>query len=187
MPLPSHIIGFDDAPFSRQHRGDVTVVGAIFTAGRLDGVVCGKVRRDGANATNRLCELITGSRFHHHLQLIMLQGIALAGFNVVDIHRLHIETGLPVLVICRRRPNLATIARALHEKVKGGQRKWRLIERAGVPEPIAGVYVQRAGIDLTAAHRVITHTAIYSTIPEPLRTAHIIASGITALKSRHRV
>ncbi len=186
MSLPLHIIGFDDAPFSKPHRGDVTVVGAIFTAGRLDGVICGKVRRDGANATKRLCELISGSRFHHHLQLIMLQGIALAGFNVVDIHRLHLKTGLPVLAICRRRPNLATIAKAL-QKVKGGKRKWRLIERAGAPEPIAGVYVQRAGIDLATAHRVMTHTAIHSTIPEPLRTAHIIASGITALPSRQRV
>lgn len=187
MPSPCHIIGFDDAPFSKQHRGDVTVVGAIFTADRLDGVVCGKVRRDGANATTKLCELIAGSRFHHHLQLIMLQGIALAGFNVVDIHRLHRETGLPVLVISRKRPNLTAIAQALQTKVRGGQRKWHLIELAGEPEPIAGVWVQRAGIDPAAAAQAIIGTAIHSTIPEPLRTAHIIASGITALKSKHRV
>ncbi len=187
MRLPSHIIGFDDAPFAKVHRGDVTVVGAIFTANRLDGVVCGKVRRDGANATQRLGELILGCRFRHHLQLIMLQGIALAGFNVVDIHRLYRQTGLPVLVISRKQPNLPAIAKALCEKVKGGQRKWRLIERAGNPQRIAGVWAQCAGIDIVVAEQVIVRTAIHGAIPEPLRTAHIIASGITAIKSRHRV
>lgn len=187
MVLPTHIIGFDDVPFAKAHKGDVTVVGAIFTKERLDGVICGKVRRDGANATSKLCELILGSRFHHHLQLIMLQGIALAGFNVVDIHELHRRTSLPVLVICRKPPNLPRIAKALCERVRGGRRKWRLIQKAGEPEIIAGVWAQRAGISAEIAHRVIAHTAIHSTIPEPLRTAHIIASGITALRSRHRV
>jgi len=186
MRLPTHIIGFDDAPFQRAHRGDVTVVGAIFTASRLDGVVCGKVRRDGANATASLRELIVNCRFYPHLQLIMLQGIALAGFNVVDIHTLCRESGLPVLVISRKRPDLTAIANAL-KQVKGVKRKWRLIELAGEPQSIAGVWVQRVGIDATTAERVILRTAIHSVIPEPLRTAHIIASAVTPIKSKHRV
>nr|BAL55591.1 hypothetical conserved protein [uncultured Gammaproteobacteria bacterium] len=186
MRLPAHIIGFDDAPFNRNHRGDVSVVGAIFTGTRLDGVVCGKVRRDGANATTRLAGLIAASRFRHHLQLIMLQGIALAGFNVVDIQQLHRVTGLPVLVISRKQPNLAAIAQALN-KVPGGRRKWQRLARAGAPEALAGVWVQRAGIDSTAATQVILRTALHSAIPEPLRTAHIIAGGITAIQSKHRV
>lgn len=46
-----HVIGFDDAPFDRLRRGDVPVVGAVFCGSRLEGVVLGRVRRDGANAT----------------------------------------------------------------------------------------------------------------------------------------
>ncbi|GAB4352703.1 MAG: DUF99 family protein [Methylohalobius crimeensis] len=187
MAHPSHIIGFDDTPFAKTHRGDVTVVGAIFTLTRLDGVVCGKVRRDGANATQRLATLVSESRFRDHLQLIMLQGIALGGFNVVDIHCLFDETGLPVMVVCRKRPDLAAVRRALMEKVSGGKRKWNLIQKAGEPEPMAGVHVQRAGIDAETAFRVIGCTAVHSTVPEPLRTAHIIASGITRRRSRQRV
>lgn len=33
--------------------------------------------------------LIDGSRFTEHIQLIMLQGVAFAGFNVVDVFALH--------------------------------------------------------------------------------------------------
>jgi endonuclease V-like protein UPF0215 family len=30
----SNVIGFDDAPFSRAHHGDVTLVGAVFSGAR---------------------------------------------------------------------------------------------------------------------------------------------------------
>jgi len=183
----THIIGFDDAPFPRGHRGDVTVIGAAFAGTRLEGVLMGKVRRDGANATRCLLRLIAQSRFATHNQLIMLQGIALAGFNVVDIHELYAASGMPVLVVARKRPDLAAIKKALLESVPGGKRKWRLIEQAGPMERATGVYVQRAGISLAAAERAIRRTAANSLIPEPLRTAHLIASGISGRPSRQRV
>jgi len=187
VSYPTHIVGFDDTPFPKDHRGDVTVVGAIYTAARLDGVLCTRIRRDGANATDRIIETIRDSRFHGHLQLILLQGIALAGFNVVDIHRLHRSLNLPVLVVCRKRPDFDAIRRALLEKVKGGRRKWRLIRQAGPVEPAGKVFIQRAGIDYATALTVVRNSAIYSNVPEPLRSAHIIATGISARPGRQRV
>lgn len=182
-----HVIGFDDVPFPRSHRGDVAFVGAAYAGARLDGVLTGHVRRDGANATTALIRCVARSRYAGHTRLIMLQGIALAGFNVVDINALHAALGMAVLVVARRRPDLARIEAALLGSVRGGARKWRLIERAGPMEPLAGVYVQRAGISAVAARRVIEACAINSVIPEPLRTAHLIASGIARMPSRQRV
>jgi len=182
-----HVIGFDDAPFPRGHRGDVAVVGAAFAGARLEGVLIGKVRRDGANATRCLLRLVAQSRFAAHNQLLMLQGIAFAGFNVVDIQALSAALAMPVLVVARRQPNLAKIKKALLESVPGGKRKWRLIEKAGAMEQAAGVYVQRAGIGLAAAQRVIERCAVNSAIPEPLRTAHLIAGGLAGGRSRQRV
>ena len=183
----SHAIGFDDAPFDPAHRGNVLVVGAVYAGARLDGVLSGTVRRDGTNATRVLSELVNRSRFHEHLQVVMLQGIALAGFNVVDIHRLHAAIGLPVVVVSRRRPDLDAIRRALLDHVPGGARKWKLIERAGPMEAVGGVYVQRAGLSTAEAQALLKRHAIHSTIPEPLRTAHLIAGGIGLGESRQRV
>jgi len=42
----------------------------------------------------------------------MLDGIALGGFNVVDVPLLRARTGLKVLVVVRRRPSLVAIRRA---------------------------------------------------------------------------
>ncbi|MGH8607266.1 MAG: DUF99 family protein [Gammaproteobacteria bacterium] len=181
-----HVIGFDDAPFSDANRGDVLVVGAVYHGERLSGVLSGKVRRDGANATRVLAGLVRGSRFYPQLHAVLLQGIAVAGFNVVDLDGLHDALGIPLLVIARRRPDLNAMRRALFERVPGGVRKWRLIERAGPMESLAGLFVQRKGLALSEAERLMHRFAINGHIPEPLRTAHLIAAGIALGQSRHR-
>ncbi|MFN7088048.1 MAG: DUF99 family protein, partial [Burkholderiales bacterium] len=181
------VIGFDDAPFARSHRGDVMIVGVVYAGIRPDGVLSSKVRRDGANATRVIAETVRRSRFYPQLHAVLLQGIAFAGFNVVDLGALHCALGLPVIVVTRRRPDLAAIRRALLGHVRGGARKWRLIENAGPMETLAGLYVQRAGIDRAAAESLLRRLAVHSAMPEPLRLAHMIAGGVTAGESANRV
>jgi endonuclease V-like protein UPF0215 family len=183
----SNIIGFDDAPFSRSHHGNVTVVGAVFAGLRLDGVLVGAVRKDGANAARNLADLIQKSKFAKHIQLVMLQGIALGGFNVVDVPLLYRRLGLPVLVVARRQPDFSAIQKALQGNVTDGGRKWKLIKALGPMEQIAGICIQRVGLTLDEAENVITKFAVHGHIPEPLRTAHLIAGGIVSGQSRGRV
>lgn len=182
----SHVVGFDDAPFQSHHRGDVLVVGTVYAGARLEGVISGKVRRDGANSTATLIRLVAQSRHQAHLKLIMLQGIAFAGFNVIDLEGLHAELGTPVITVVRKRPNMKAIRRALLHKVPGGRRKWRLIERAGPVERVGSVFIQRAGLTLPEATEVINRYTLNSALPEPLRVAHLIAGGVVLGESRHR-
>lgn len=182
----SHIVGFDDFPFAREHRGDVPVVGAIYSGMRLEGVVSGKVRRDGVNSTRVLARLVKQSKFGAHLQLVMLQGVALAGFNVVDVPRLHAALDLPVLVVARHAPRPEAMRRALLERIPGGARKWGLVESLGPMESLGGVYVQRVGLSREEAAGAITATSLNGAIPEPLRTAHLIAGGIATGESSGR-
>lgn len=182
----SHTIGFDDGAFARSHRGDVVVVGAVFTLDRLDGIVATRVRRDGRNATARLVEAIRSSRFAPQLDLVLLQGIALAGFNVVDVEALGRRTGLPVLVVARRRPDLTRIHAALRERVRGGERKWRLIEKLEPMAPVRRVFAQRQGLTVEEAQRVIERLQINGLEPEPLRVAHLVAGALSRGESRGR-
>ena len=182
----SHVIGVDDAPFERSHRGDVAVIGTCLSAGRLEGVLSSRVRRDGADATRAIAAMIRGSRFWAHGQAVLLQGIAVAGLNVVDLAGLHAALDRPVLVVARRRPDLAAIRAALESEVRGGARKWRLIEAAGPMEPLAGVWVQRAGLSVAEAGALLAATTTQGKLPEPLRVAHLIAGGTTRGESRGR-
>lgn len=162
------------------------MVGTVFSGTRMDGVLTTKVRRDGINATRALQGLIEGSRFFEQLQVVLLQGIAFAGFNVVDIRKLRTDLGIPVLTVVRKQPDLNAIRTALLSRVPGGQRKWRLIEQAGAMEMAGGLYVQRQGISLADADRLIRRLALNSALPEPLRAAHMIAAGVGQGESRHR-
>src|SRR5207253_1564322 len=160
------------------------------------------IRRDGANATQAMVRLVRESQFGEHLQAVMLQGIAVGGFNVVDIHGLHAALQIPVLVLTRRLPDMAGVRRALFSdepharpRVAGAARKWRLIEQAGALEKLEPsrrstkrasglttasprLFLQRAGLTLDAARRLVADTTLHGNIPEPLRLAHLIAGGI---------
>jgi endonuclease V-like protein UPF0215 family len=177
--LRTNVIGFDDAPLPRDHRGDVLLVGAVCSRTRLDGVVSARVRRDGSNATRVMVEAIQRSQFAEHVRAVLLQGIAVAGFNVVDVHALHDALGIPVVAIVRRQPDYASIRRALFARVPGAARKWRLIERAGKLDPVRGVLVQRVGITIDHARELLAATTLHGNLPEPLRLAHLIAGGVT--------
>lgn len=182
----SHVIAFDDFPFPRDHRGKVPVVGVIFAGLRLEGVVSGRVRRDGSDSTRELTRLVGETKFRDQLQLVMLQGIALAGFNVIDLEDLSDAIRLPVLVVSRKKPRLDRVRRSLLERVPAGRRKWELIEKLGPMESAAGLYVQRMGLSLKDATRAIEKLSVNSKIPEPLRTAHLIAGGLGAGESTGR-
>lgn len=182
----SNVIGVDDAPFERSHRGDVGLIGVVFTRTRLDGVMTSKLRKDGANATRAIADMIAGSPFAEHAQLILLGGITFGGFNVVDIAGLHERLALPVLVMARRKPRLAIIRETLLDKVPGGARKWALIEKAGPMEPCAELWVQRAGLTLEQADQAIRELTIHGKLPEPVRVAHLIAGAYAEGVSRGR-
>lgn len=182
----SNVVAFDDEPFEPGHRGNVHVVGAVYASLRLDGVLIGQVRRDGANAARNLVSLVSDSRFSEHVQLIMLQGVTLAGFNVVDAEYIHRRLAIPVLIVARREPDFAAIREALQDHVPGGQRKWSIIERLGPMEPVGPAFVQRVGLSLQEARDAFERFTINGNIPEPLRTAHLIAGALGRGESRGR-
>ncbi|ABW68154.1 endonuclease dU [Desulfosudis oleivorans] len=180
----SNVVGFDDAPFARDHAGPVAVVGAVYAGLRFDGVLMGEIQKDGTDAADVLATLITESRFADHIRLILLQGIALGGFNVVDVFSLHQRTGLPVLVVSRVRPDMEAIKKALLASIPEGKKKWAVIERLGQMEEVADIFVQRVDISMEQARQVIKRFAVHSRIPEPIRAAHLIAGALANGQSR---
>jgi endonuclease V-like protein UPF0215 family len=183
----SNIIGIDDAPFRQNHVGGVKVVGAVYAGLRFDGILIGEVEKDGFDAAEQLVEIVGESKFFEHAQLLMLQGISLGGFNVVDVFALHESLELPVLVVSRREPDLRAIKQALFDQVSDGREKWAVIEKLGPMEAVGDVYVQRVGLSLEEAEDVVSRFAVHGHIPEPIRAAHLIAGALVDGESRGRV
>ncbi len=183
------LLGVDDSFLSRK---EVLVVGTVFRGGEwLDGVVRTTITRDGMNATERLADMIRKTRHFRQLRAVLLDGITFAGFNVVDIQRLCHETELPVIVAMRKIPDFEKIRRALTHLSEGEQR-WDTILRAGrivrvvTRDPDRPIYIQFAGLREEDAVRIVRLSSTRSNIPEPLRAAHLIATGIVCGESKRR-
>jgi hypothetical protein len=116
----------------------------------------------------------------------MLNGITFAGFNIVDVKALNVATKLPVITVTRKKPDLAEIRQALQNLPRSKER-WKTILIAG--EPIeastrnmkAKVYIQTVGVSKEDAQKILRLTSTRSNIPEALRVAHLIASGLSGL------
>ena len=181
------VLGVDDGKFVPHTNTQVLVVGIVFRGGHwLEGLLRTTVTVDGLDATDKITSMITDSSHCRQLQVIMLNGITFAGFNVVDIKMLNKATGIPVVTVTREKPDLDRIHSAL-VNLPAGELRWRIINEAGAPSELetrnagAKIYVQTAGIQKDDAERIIRFTSTRSSIPEPLRVAHIVASGLGAL------
>jgi endonuclease V-like protein UPF0215 family len=179
------VLGIDDGVFKPHTRGVVDVVGVVFRGGYwLDGVMRTEVEIDGMDSTKKIASMIMNSPHYDQLRVVVLNGVTLAGFNVVDLRGLFDKTGLPVIAVTREKPDLEKIKRALENLPESGKR-WKAIENAGrlievqtrnAEEPL---YVQVVGISELDARRILKKTSTRSNVPEALRVAHIIASGLT--------
>ncbi|MDH7595282.1 MAG: DUF99 family protein [Candidatus Bathyarchaeia archaeon] len=179
------IVGIDDGVFVPHTQGWTDVVGVVFRGGYwLDGVMKTEVAIDGMDATDKIAEMITTSPHYAQLRVVMLNGITFAGFNIVDIKKLSELIRLPIIAITREKPDFDDIHKALmhlpeSEKrwsiVKDSQQLIKIKTRRG-QEP---VYMQIAGISREDAEKIVKESSTRSNIPEPLRVAHIIASGLT--------
>lgn len=185
------IVGFDDGPFEPRTRGTVPVVGVIFRGGKfLDGLLRTDVEIDGIDATDKLVKLINSSRHKQQLKIIMLDGITLGGFNIVDVKQLHKATGLPIIVVNRKSPNLDEVRTAL-KKFPDFKKRWEMIENAGrISELILKnknkIFYQSAGIDMEDAEDAIMLSTTHGNLSEPLRVAHLIATAIVRGESYGR-
>jgi len=179
------IIGIDDSPFNKFNDKKVLVVGVVMRGGSwVDGILSTKVDVDGNDSTKKLVEMINKCKFKPQLQCIFLDGIAVAGFNVVDVQELNKKTGLPVVVIIRKMPDIENIKKTLIKIKK--QQKIKFIEKAGNVVQINEIFAQLTGIDLEEASKILKIACTRSLIPEPLRLAHLIASGVIFGESRGR-
>jgi endonuclease V-like protein UPF0215 family len=178
------VLGVDDGVFTPRMEGLVPVVGVVFRGGYwLDGVMHTKIAVDGFDATDKIGSMIIDSRHYKQLRVVMLNGITFAGFNVVDIKALNATTRLPVVAVTREKPDLVEIREALKNLPKSEER-WNAILNAGEIFPLPArnekekIYMQTAGLSEDDAQKIVLLTSTRSNIPEALRVAHLVASGI---------
>jgi endonuclease V-like protein UPF0215 family len=182
MKRQIRILGIDDAPFTFSEKYSA-VIGVVMRGGEyLESVLHSQVTIDGTEATAICTEMIQHTRHRKQLKVAMLDGVCLGGFNVVDISEVYEVTGLPMMTITRDKPDFEDIKQALRTHFKDWEARWKVIRKGTlhkVPTSHNPIFIKYVGLSLLEAKEIINVSTIRGVIPEPVRVAHLIASGIT--------
>lgn len=181
------VLGIDDSPFSFSD-SKVTVIGVVMRVpSYLEGVMRSRLTIDGEDGNDVLARMINSSRYKEQLRLVMLDGIAMGGFNVIDLKALNQATGLPTVSVTRDPPNLVKMEAALKRHFIDWERRLHLITQSPLFQVRTAhkpLYVAAAGIDEKEVADLIDRSIVRGALPEPIRIAHLIAGAIEKGESK---
>lgn len=180
------ILGIDDGPF-KFIDSTVPVVGVVMRGGYIEGVMRTEVRVDGDEATDVVIGLLERSRFKEQVRILMLDGVALGGFNIVDLEEVNRRTGVPCLSVTRDKPDYEAMKKVLKSKFDDWERRWAIVGRGDLFVVDTGhnpVHVRAAGISEKEATEVLKRSILRGALPEPLRVAHLFATALVKGESK---
>lgn len=184
------VLGIDDGQFVPHTKGTVDIVGVVYRGSCwLEGIMTAKINIDGLDATEKIASMIKNSPYYGEIRVVFLNGVTFGGFNVVDLMELFALVDLPVISIVRKKPDLNKINAAL-KHLPDFNMRWDSMEHAGklfeveVKPELNPVYIHVAGILCDEAKKILKKTSTLANIPEALRVAHIIASGLRPIESK---
>ena len=182
MKQQIRLLGVDDSHFTFTDKY-ATVIGVVMRGGEyLECVLKSQIIVDGSDATYVCNEMIKNTRHRKQLKAMMLDGISLGGFNVVDIDEVYSVTNLPVITITRDEPDFEKIKKALQKNFGDWKERLNLIKKGKlhmVKTLHNPIHVKCVGISIEETKEIIKLSTIRGAIPEPIRVAHLIASGVT--------
>jgi len=183
------ILGIDDSPFEFKDERALVVGALVRLPNYLEGVMRTEVTVDGTDSTDMLLEMGLRSRYRDQVKAVMLDGIALAGFNVVDVERLHSGLGVPVITVTRDRPDFGKMRSALKKHFDDWESRYSKVTRLQLREietKQKPIYATAAGVDWGEAVRLVRHSTVRGVVPEPIRVAHLISSAMVRGESYGR-
>jgi len=189
MKAQIRILAIDDGSFSFEDENTPVVGVAMRLPGYVEGVMVTEVDIDGTDSTSQVLKMLSGSRYLDQVKLIMLDGVALGGFNVVDISQIFEELAVPVITVTRDKPNYAEIENALKKHFDDWEERLAIMRKVEPVEFRTGhstIWVGRVGIEAQEVQEILKLATVQGALPEALRIAHLIASAISRGESRGR-
>lgn len=179
------VIGFDDGPFEKKRGARVPLVGVVCAGTRFEGMVFGRVIHDGFGATDEIIRLLADGKFLPQVHLVLLDGIAVGGFNVIDLPRLAEALDRPCVTVMRKHPDLAAVERVLGA-LSQPARRLATLRRAGPIHAAPPFHFQVQGAKPDEIARLLPTVTDRGHVPEALRLAHLIGTAIVTGQSGRR-
>lgn len=180
-------VAIDDGSFLfKDRKGKALIILALFNNTFLEKIKIEKITIDGLDSTNVIIDLLKNLNF----DLIMLNSITLAGFNVIDVEKIKKLYKKPILIIIKEKPNNIAVKEALKKHFNDWEYRWSLIKRfkkihkVKVMENQPPLYFEVSSLKPSSAINLIKHYCLTCRIPEPLRVTRLIAKELSQILNK---
>ncbi|NQY38434.1 MAG: DUF99 family protein [Alteromonadaceae bacterium] len=175
-------IGFDDAPFAHKRGSKVNIAGIICSNTRFEGMLWGEATKDGTDATDVLINMLKTSKFYQQVHAVLIDGIAIGGFNLIDLEKLSGSLQLPCIAVMRKQPNLTAIKNVLASFNDAPYRLQTLSAAGNIHTHTSTLnktfIFQAKGCSKETAGLLLQRVTDTGNVPETLRLAHLIGAAI---------
>lgn len=192
------IIAITSGPFIRQNiikpktdkkhadkKNKVLIIGVIGRKNTIEGILSKYIDINGNDAADKIIRMIRHSRFFNQIKLIALNGIAIAGLNIVDIYKIKKQLGIDAMVITRDKPRPGKLINALKKFGKGNKEDIKnqinIIKKYEKENIYHEKFYIQTLLDLGDIKNIIASST------ELLRLSHLIARGVQTGESKGRL
>lgn len=176
----SRILGIAES-FSRE-KGKSILVGIVY---RIDGIIDGftfvETTLGGMDSTDRIIELYN-ELGREDINFILISGVVISLYNVIDLHRIHYTLKLPVISITYEESEGLTeifirkFPRDWHHRLliyyKNGDRSRIKLSNGYI------IYIRSIGLEIDDAKRLLDKITFEGKYPEPIRIARLVAKRL---------
>ena len=185
MRLQGRIMGIVSSWFQRDYSTKTTLVFVLIRCpDTVESVNFASIDVDGDNSTNTIIETLK-SRSFGNIELVLTKGISLGGLNLYDPNAIFNSTGIPAASLSRVPHCKECVEKAIKSlefrvgKVQEEKLKiLNCLETNAVTIKNEKYYVNAAGISQNELVLILSGCFKTGLLPEPLRLAQIIASGL---------
>jgi len=149
--------------------------------GSIDGFTFAKATVGGMDATEKILEMYSNLK-RDDISLLLLNGCVISWYNVIDLHRVAEETGLPLICVTyNESKGLEKYFRELFPQDWERRVEIYRRNRSRIAVKLSTgytVYIRFIGMRMEEAKGVLNKFTSHGSIPEPLRVARLLARSI---------
>lgn len=147
----------------------------------IDGITYGEITVRELDASDTVISMVRHMN-RDDLNGIVLHGSVLAGYNIVDLPKIHQVTKLPIFSITKE-PHEDLLTHLKSTFPSDWEKRWEIACRNGLMQPLelntkSTVFVQFVGCDWETVQGVLKRLTRFGGVPEPIRVARLLARAI---------
>lgn len=172
------VLGIDDAAF--EFESDTTFLTGVVYRGRefIEDIQCIEIYVDGEDATEKVVELVEKFSNQKQIKAVLLDGISLGGFNLVDLEEVSEKSDLPVVAVTKNRPDREDFRSTMKRTGNYDERFEDLKEPVELELEDGRCFIQFSRCTRVEAENFVKRNLIHGQVPEAIRVADLIGKAL---------